>query len=405
MEQMTRFFYKNLQPVAEKPNAMFIPALLAYIGVFISGVTTLDDPAKRSLAIGLLIAFGFLFFGGGFLRLPDWAYHVRLALQTILVAALVTMQPGWGVFPVLFFILGPEATIHFPNRIGVLWIGIFSLITAVIFVGYAGLDGLISLTVYIPGNIFFAIFGKTTVEAMRARRRSDRLLAELQQAHEQLQAYADRLEELTITEERNRIAREMHDTLGHRLTVASVQLEGAQRLIPSDPNRAVQILGTVREQIRDGLGELRRTVALLRAPVDEDLPLRQALTRLTAQVSEATGLRINLDLGDCPENLPPAHRQALYRAGQEALTNIQRHAEASDVWLQLTHPNGWIVLLVSDNGRGLPAETGGRSGFGLTGLKERAALLNGDFHIDPRPGGGTQLTFRLPFDENKEILP
>lgn len=394
--------HKTPRERALKPGILTLPAVLAYAGVTVSGLMLLTEPSSRYIAAGLLLCFGVLYFGVDVHRAPTWLAHVRLALGTALVAGLmIFFQPGWGVFPILFFILSPESLIRFPNRIGMLWVGIFTLVTAIVIFASEGWQGLVYLLVYVPGYFFFAIFGWTTDQAMRDRRRSEQLLAELQTAHAQLQEYANRLEELTITQERNRISREMHDTLGHRLTVASVQLEGAQRLIPTDPNRAMQILTTVREQIREGLGELRRTVALLRAPLEEDLPLQQALPKLAAQVQEATGMQVHVDLEGCSVEMPPAYRHAFYRAGQEALTNVQRHAHASEAWLQLSQRDNRIALLVSDNGVGF-SESAARSGFGLSGLKERAALLNGEFFIDPRPGGGTQLTFCLPLPGTKE---
>jgi signal transduction histidine kinase len=100
----------------------------------------------------------------------------------------------------------------------------------------------------------------------------------------------------------------------------------------------------------------------------------------------------------------PAPAQALYRAAQEGLTNIQRHAHASEVWLQLAVRDGTIELLIGDNGVGVSPEQA-QSGFGLLGLKERAALQGGEFHIDARAGGGTQLTFRIPLSRESELVP
>jgi signal transduction histidine kinase len=102
---------------------------------------------------------------------------------------------------------------------------------------------------------------------------------------------------------------------------------------------------------------------------------------------------------ELPE-LPPQHRRALYRAAQESLTNVQRHASAKNVWMRLQRQDDGIVLVVSDDGVGIPPKPG-PGGFGLKGLQERAAQLGGDFHLSPRPGGGTRATFfvPLPFQE------
>ena len=198
-----------------------------------------------------------------------------------------------------------------------------------------------------------------------------------------------------MAEERNRLAREMHDTLGHRLTVAAVQLEGAQRLIPRDPQRAAHMVGTVRDQVREALSELRRTVAALRTPLAADLPLPTALARLAAGFEGATGLAVHLTLPEEMPALPDTHRLALYRAAQEALTNVQRHAQAQDVWLQLARQDETVTLTVGDNGVGAPVDAE-RAGFGLRGMQERAAQLGGELALESRPDGGAQLFLRLP---------
>ena len=95
------------------------------------------------------------------------------------------------------------------------------------------------------------------------------------------------------------------------------------------------------------------------------------------------------------------HRLALYRAAQEAMTNVQRHAGAVQVWLVLTAHEGSVTLLVGDDGRGVSL-SGEQTGFGLRGLRERAAQLDGELHVEPRPGGGTQVSFRLPLPGAQE---
>jgi signal transduction histidine kinase len=254
---------------------------------------------------------------------------------------------------------------------------------------------LIALFLYGVLYTFGAAFASALARADAARRESQSLLAELQEAHRQLQEYALRGEELAVVEERNRLAREMHDTLGHRLTVASVQLEGAQRLCSADPERAASMVGTVREQVREALSELRSTVATLRTPVEADLRLPSSLRRLAAYFEEVTSLTIHQVLPDEMPDLPGAHRLALFRAAQELLTNVQRHAEASQVWLVLSASDEAVKLLVSDDGRGLSVSAE-QAGFGLRGLRERAAQLGGELHLEPRRGGGTQASFRVP---------
>jgi signal transduction histidine kinase len=319
--------------------------------------------------------------------------HLFMAMQTFIVVALVVCHPA---FVGLGFVTSIYAFLLFPGRAGVFWVALLTLGVATPFVRRDDLASALLMMLCIGsgyGGTGYAWYAQRRAEA--AHRESRALLEELQEAHCQLQAYAEQVEELVVAEERNRLAREMHDALGHRLTVAVVQLEGAQRLIPGDPERASRMVGTVRDQVREALSELRRTVATLRAPPEADLSLPQALARLAAGFEEATGLTVHPSLpGDMPA-LPDTHRLALYRAAQEALTNVQRYARAHNVWLQLTRQDGMVTLMVGDDGIGFPAAAEQR-GFGLRGLAERAARLGGELILDSMPGGGASLSFRLP---------
>jgi signal transduction histidine kinase len=378
-------------------RGLLVAAYLTLAAVAVIGLLSMYQAGDRwEIAAGLLLAFGLLQARAPQLEAADWQIHLFLAAQTCLVCGLLVLNPSQTVFQILFFVLSPQAMASLPGPLGMLWIAVFTLVTGMFSIYSLGWpEGLLILSIFAGGYLFFGIFGQALARADAARRESQALLRELEEAHRQLGAYADRVEELAVVDERNRLAREMHDTLGHRLTVAAVQLEGAQRLIPQDPERAVGMVGVVREQVSEALSELRRTVATLRAPVEKDLHLRQALRRLANHYEQATGTTVHLMLPDQRPELSDVHRMALYRAAQEALTNAQRHARARDVWLQLTQHDAMIALMVGDNGIGLGVGDGS-SGFGLRGLRERAAQLGGEFFLEPRPGGGTQLHFRLP---------
>lgn len=348
---------------------------------------------------GLLLLFALLMALNPGVLSASWR-HLYLAAQSMLAAGLLLMETrSWSAVPILFFILSAFAMLMWPDRrsLGWCWIGGFTLLTGAILAYRLGwVNGLLTLLPYAGGYAFFGVFADALARAEEAYRRTQELLSELQEAHRQLRAYASRVEELAVAEERNRMAREMHDALGHRLTVAAVQLEGAERLIAQEPQRAAQMVRTVREQVREALRELRETVAALRAPLEAGMPLPEALRRLAEHFRAATGLEVHLALPTEPLDLPAAHH--LYRAAQEALTNIQRHAHASQVWLVLTvHPDR-LTLLVGDNGRGFPPEAE-EQGFGLRGLRERIEALGGTLRLEERTGGGAQLHLTLPRPE------
>ena len=334
--------------------------------------------------------------------------HLRLAVLTLLTLTMVALDINFSAVIILYFILSGRALFLFPDRVGYAWVFLLGSLTTVL-LGYLlypnWLYGLLNGLGATCGYIFVGSAANAQRRAEQASAESTRLLQELQTAHQQLQAYAARAEVLAVAEERNRLAREMHDTLGHRLTVAAVQLEGAQKLVERDPAKATTMIGTVREQVLEGLRELRRTVAALRTPLEEELPLRSTLTRLASNFMEATGIQTELALPATIPDLPADHRQALYRTAQEALTNVQRHAKANHARVEVAllgeeqATNGIsdtaIQISISDDGIGLD-EALSTSGYGLRGLAERATHLGGALHILPQTGGGTRLVMHLP---------
>ena len=360
-------------------------ALISYLSI--------EDPGARWIALGIALAFaGLLFFCPRSLGLAG--FHVYLAAQTALVIALMLLRPSTFSAPILFFILSAEAMVTLPLRQAMLWIVAFVAITGMYLVLAVGwFIGLVTLLPNAGGFLFFGTFGRALRQAQEERTRSHQLLEELRAAQSQLQ-------ELAVAEERNRLAREMHDSLGHRLTVAVVQLEGAQRLLADNPDRAARMIGAMREQMKEALAELRRTVAAMRTPLEDitAIPLDEALTRLVQTFRDSTGLPVQLELPAHLPALPETHRLALYRAAQESLTNVQRHAAARQAWLTMNVTNNHITLTAADDGKGFAQELKlNGDGFGLRSLRERAAQLGGELVLEGRPGGGAQLHFSLPF--------
>lgn len=330
--------------------------------------------------------------------------HLYFLGFTLLVLLLMFLDVNSNGIVVLLFILSGEVLSFFPDRRGYLWVALWgAIITGALLIWFD--DALRGLLVGLGVTCGMAFMGTAAMfqrHAEEARAESQRLLAELQAAHSQLRASAARAEELAAAQERNRLAREMHDTLGHRLTVAAVQLEGAQRLIPRNPEKAAQMVGTVRQQVLDGLQELRQTVATLRAPLEADLSLATALGRLVQQFQTATTLTVTLELPAQLPPLSPEQRHAIYRTVQEGLTNVQRHAQASQVAVRICTKNGHssppgLRVSIEDNGKG-PSADPATLGFGLHGLRERAEQLAGQLTMSAGEQGGTRLLVELPIE-------
>ena len=243
--------------------------------------------------------------------------------------------------------------------------------------------------------LFTIVFSLLAVQAEKARSEVQRLAAELTAANRQLREYAVQAEELSATRERNRIAREIHDTLGHFLTVANVQLEAARALWSADPARAREAVQKAQAFTQEGLQDIRRSVAALRNSPLDNKPLTQALQELVNAMSTEKPLAELAVLGT-PRKLSPPVELSLYRAAQEGLTNTHKHSSAEQVRVVLDFQAAQtVVLSVGDDGVGA-ADHAGSGGFGLRGLRERAQLLGGTVEIETAPSAGFTLKFQVP---------
>jgi len=224
-----------------------------------------------------------------------------------------------------------------------------------------------------------------------------RLVAELRAAQAELQAARTRDTELAALRERERLARDLHDSLGHALVAISVQLEAIQRLYRVDPPRAHAQIDTLKDATRAAMDELRRSLAGLRAAGLGDRPLADALRSLAVDTGQQHSLEVACHLDPAADQLAPAVAEVLWRVAQEALTNVARHAQARRVDLRLTLSPAAAVLRVQDDGRGRPADlaVGAASGhYGLLGLRERVEGLGGTLTVSA--AGGVTVEAALP---------
>ena len=226
--------------------------------------------------------------------------------------------------------------------------------------------------------------------------REQRARAELADANELLRGYAAQAEELATTRERNRLARDIHDGLGHHLTVVQMQVQAARAVLPTDPARADEVLAKAQHQAGEALTEVRRSVATLRAPASR-APLRSALEALAAEAT-AAGVPATFQVTGPERPLSQETEESLFRSAQEGLTNVRKHAGATGAWVTLAYGvDGAVRLTVRDDGCGIPAPRDGEQrSFGLLGLRERAARVGGRVTVESTPGSGTELLVEVP---------
>ncbi|QFQ96800.1 sensor histidine kinase [Streptomyces phaeolivaceus] len=220
--------------------------------------------------------------------------------------------------------------------------------------------------------------------------------------------YAERTREeearLRVTEERMRIARDLHDVVAHHLALANAQAGTAAHLTRTDPEQAHRILTDLTATTSAALRELKGTVGVLRRPDDPEAPLAPTpgldrLPELTA-ACESAGLTVTVTTEGSLGQLDPGVDLTAYRIVQEALTNVSKHADADTAYIRLAYAEAHLTITVTDDGARPPHRTGcvpdpGR-GFGLIGMRERAQSVGGSLRVDRRPQGGFEVTTDLP---------
>lgn len=206
--------------------------------------------------------------------------------------------------------------------------------------------------------------------------------------------------QLGAVEERNRLAREIHDTLAQGLTAVALQLESADALLESGETERVQrAVQQALQLTRANLDEARRSVLDLRAAPLEGRNLPDALAALAANTNDEFGLPVSLRVTGGSRPLPVQVEAGLYRLAQEALQNVVQHAGASRASIELVVTPDGLELSVADDGRGFDPATAPRHRYGLVGMNERARLLGGQMHLETAPGGGTRVRVQIPWEQ------
>lgn len=223
---------------------------------------------------------------------------------------------------------------------------------------------------------------------------------ELLQTLEQERSLKRRIEEMAAIEERNRIARDIHDSLGHALIALNVQLQAAATLLNSDLKQAASFLTQAQRLGITAMQEVRKSVSALRKDEEVERSLEEEIASLAEEFRQVTGIVPTTRIQPT-ETVPTSVSKTLYRVIQEGLTNISKYACATQVQIQLITTGDRVYLTLKDNGKGFNCnqET---SGFGVQGMQERVAALDGNFRLTTKPGAGCQIEVEISL---LEVLP
>ncbi len=352
--------------------ALLAAAHLAYLLIGIYG-WKFQKPARSLLSVSGYFALqiplaAFIYY---------WSYGNAWLVLLPLASQSIELPRLWTLFVSLLLLLATVSPALFPERF--LTTGLF-LPEELAFPRF-----LVNLWEFAMALMFVLLFSELAARERQAR-------AELDAAHRALGEYAVQAEDFATAQERNRLAREIHDSLGHHLTIINMQLEAARALMDNQPELARTALTQAQSLTRAGLAEVRQSVAALRASPLESRSLPEAITLLVDECSRS-GISTQFRVNGAPCTLQPPAKLALFRTAQEGLTNIRKHARSTQARISLDYTGNTVRLTVWDNGAGAK-DTGG--GFGLIGLQERSRLLGGQVQIRTALGEGFTLQMEVP---------
>jgi NarL family two-component system sensor histidine kinase YdfH len=362
---------------------------------------TLREPARLALFTALVLAHGGLYWASErYAGLNRW-WLGYFPVQAALIFGIGYLTQGhWLAIGLTMALAGQAAGALWPKLrlIAAIALLCFAVLAVSLILGWGLRPAIDFLPIVALVLAFVLIYVVLFQRQAQARERSQELLRELEAAHRQLRAYADQVEALTLSRERERMARELHDTLAQGLAGLILQLEAADSHLESgDAGRAQQVVQGAMRRARSTLDEARRAIQALRPAALEQRSLIDALGREVDQFAERTGVRAVLDVDARPPKVSAGRAQGILRIVQESLSNVARHAEADQVLVRLTGAEEGLRVVIQDDGVGFnPAQAWERSDcFGLAGMRERAERLGGTIRVESGPDQGTTVTLEI----------
>lgn len=379
---------------------------LAFATVVLASYFTTFSNTRQVSAVQIvaMITLGILYVGIG---IYGYAYITQssnkllhliyFAIQLPLAGSIIILGKGVGFNTMILLPLaGHSVMLLSQDRMLFTNIGItLTFLLTQYFLGFQWGDILNGYQLFLACQIFIIAFTQMAVNEEKNRKEVERLANDLALANHHLREYAMQVEELAITKERNRLAREIHDGLGHYLTTIHMQIQAARAVMEKEPQLAFETLNKAQNLTQEALADVRRSVGSLRISPGEALPLEESLPPLLETCTNS-GVTGQLKLSGRQRAMPPAIQLTLYRAVQEGINNTLKHAGASHIWVHLDYTqNDKIRLVVSDDGKGSD-KPASQQGFGLLGLQERMNLLNGEIKFTTSPGGGFSFEIKVP---------
>lgn len=319
---------------------------------------------------------------------PVAAAYVAVTMQ-VLCEVLDVAGAGWIGVLITIYSLGAHAQGRRRSvALGVIIVLLTSLLVGGVLSSDIGWDAVISTVVVSTGAFVLG-------DNLQKRRQH---LVNLAERAERAERERELLARERVTEERTRIARELHDVVAHSVSVMVIQAGAARRQLALDPDRAAEALANIETTGRHAMDELRRVLGVLRREeAGQPLEPQPGIDAIASLAASDPDLSVELHIDDGLDTVPQSVGLNAYRVVQESLTNVRRHAgTVGCVQISLRRDGGVLVVEVADDGRGAAADRAGAPGFGLVGMHERVAALGGELEVGPRRGGGWRVRACLP---------
>ena len=369
----------------------FLAAGMYFVAVTLRTWLYFRDEPYIERALGLLLFWLLLFISEPLLSKRWSAYfYIYLSLQTGLVFVLMALPGTPDFMGALLGVLSMQVMLRLPGRFGALWIGLCAVILLVLLSKAYQYQAIALALIYTVGNVFLGSYTRTIRRAQAARLHNQALAGKLEQANHQLQEYSTRLEQLAAARERNRLARELHDSVTQTVFSMNLTSQSAALLLERDREQVGAQLERLNSLARSALTEMQLLIDELKPHPTGQGGLAKALRRHLEDSRFAGSLSVSFEVeGDQP--LEPAEELGLFRIAQEALNNILKHARTSQAQVRL-HLQEPFWVEIQDRGMGFDLQQAQRSGHvGLASMRERAAEIGWALQIETSPGAGTRI--------------
>jgi signal transduction histidine kinase len=364
------------------PHFLDIATYVSMAAMSLLGMSGLPSLRLQLLALGLILLFGLLYYfvfkSGRYIANPNLYFGAQVLILTLLF---LLGSESRDAFNFLFIILCIHIAVVSTARAAALWIALCFAIESLIILATTGADGIYAVVFYAITFMVTGFFGYTIQQVERERDRNQALV-------EELQATQTKLQQLAVVDERNRLARDLHDSVKQQVYAISMQL-GAARVLLEEEHRAYGPVTEAERLAKQAGVELTTLIRELRPPSLEHQTLDKALQEYVTRWSRQNGIAADVKLNGA-SSIPLASEDTLFRVAQESLANVARHSRARHVRVELAHQWDEIALIIEDDGAGFDM---GRveKGVGLDSMRERLEETGGHLEISSEKGRGTKV--------------